>query len=82
MFANLKSFAFQPTWRLLLFRSKEIDRNDLFGDLAAHCSDLFVLRMLIVLMQGRAICELGNEARVERTIKVQNILADIETEDI
>ena len=81
MSANLKSFAFSLKL-FVLFRLKEIDRNDPFGDLFSHCSHLLVLGVIGVMIESSTVGEMNDEARIERAFKVQNISADVKSHNI
>ena len=82
MFANLKSFAFVPSTDVPSFRLVKIDRSDLHGDPFPYCDDGLMLRVLCVMIESSSIGKTSDKPRVERTVKMQNIGADIKTDNI
>ena len=65
-----------------LFGLKEIDRNDLFGDLPPDCYNTLMFGMIGVMVESGAVGKMCDEAGVERTFEMQNIGPDIKALDI
>ena len=82
MYAKLKSFAFVSQTRFELLGPKEIDRNDLFGDLPPDCYDTLMFGMIGVIVESDPVGKMGDQTGVERAFEMQNVGANIEINDV
>jgi len=60
----------------------KINRNNAFGNAFAHRRNFLVVRMVGVKIQSRAVWIDGDQTRVERTLKMQNVAPNRKAQNI